>query len=399
MSSHSVVNLVVASRDLELQRRTKSIFDNGEFVLHDAADVLDLQPLSVVADRLAALEPHVIVLGQDLALDESLALIEYLDASMPDTSVVLVAEPDPDLFRSALQAGAADVLSPSADDAAWAFGVERAVASTSRFRELSVRSDEADPALPATQIITILSPKGGSGKTTMSSNLAVTMAKQHPGEVVLVDLDLQFGDVSHALRILPEFTLADATEATADSTALKAFLTHRDPLYAMCAPERPEQADDITPAIVGSILDQLSQSFPYIIVDTPAGLEECTIEAIDRSTDLVFVSSTDVPSVRAIQKEIEILDRMGINGPKRHLVMNRSDAKVGLDPKDISITTGLPISASIPSSRQIPIAMNRGVPLVELDPRCAASRNIADFCHELTGTEPERSGLLKGLRR
>ena len=399
MSSRSAVNLVVASRDLDLQRRSKSIFGNDDFVLHDAADVLDLQPLSMVAGRLAALEPHVIVLGPDLALDESLALIEYLDTSMPDTSVVLVAEPDADLFRSALQAGATDVLSPSADDDAWAFGVDRAVAATSRFRELSVRGDELDSSLPATQVITILSPKGGSGKTTMSSNLAVTMAKQHPGDVVLVDLDLQFGDVSHALRILPEFTLADATEATADSTALKAFLTHRDPLYAMCAPDRPEQADDITPAIVGSILDQLSTSFPIIIIDTPAGLEECTIEAIDRSTDLVFVSSTDVPSVRAIQKEIEILDRMGITGPTRHLVMNRSDAKVGLDPKDISITTGLSVSASIPSSRQIPIAMNRGVPLVELDPRCSAARNIADFCHELTGTQPQRSGLLKGLRR
>ena len=399
MSNPSAINLVVASRDVEIQRRSKGIFDKDEFVLHDAADVLDLQPLSLVAERLASLDPHVIVLGPDLAIDESLVLIEYLDATMPNTSVILVAEPDADLFRSALQAGVTDVLSPQTDDAAWAFGVERAVAATSRLRELSSQQGgDASMQRPA-QVITVLSPKGGSGKTTVSSNLAITMAKQHPGDVVLVDLDLQFGDVSHALRILPEFTLADATEATADSTALKAFLTHRDPLYAMCAPDRPEQADDITPSIVGSILDQLGRSFPIVIVDTPAGLEESTIEAIDRSTDLVFVSSTDVPSVRAVQKEIEILDRMGITGPTRHLVMNRSDAKVGLDPKDISLTTGLPISASVPSSRQIPIAMNRGVPLVELDPRCAAARNLSEFANKLTGHEPERSGLLKGLRR
>ena len=393
-----VLNIVVASRDIDVQHRTKSIFDRDNFVIHDAADVLDITPLDSVVTRLSMLDPHVIMLGPELGTEMALALVELLGKARPDTSVVLVAQPNAELFHSALRAGATDVLAPDADDSSWAFAIERAIATTSRIRGITATVPEPSPQAKA-QVVTILSPKGGSGKTTVASNMAVTLAKHQPGEVVLVDLDLQFGDVAHALRIAPEYTLAEATSASMETTALKAFLTHRDPLYALCAPEQPEQADDIAAESVGIVLDQLASTFQTLILDTPAGLDDVTLAAIDRSTDLVFISSTDVPSVRAVQKELEILDRMGIVGPKRHLVMNRSDAKVGLDSKDIAITTGLAIEASVPSSRQIPIAMNRGIPLTELEPRSPAAKSIAGFAELLAGIEPTSKGLFRGGRR
>ncbi len=389
------VNLVVASRDVDTHHRSKDIFDRDDFAIHSAADILDLGKMPLIAERIGDLDPHIVLLGPDLAVDHALSLIEHLELVRPEASVILVSEPDADLFRDALKAGVSDVLAPDADDAAWAFSIDRALATTHRLIDLTERITPA----PTSQIITVLSPKGGSGKTTVSSNLAVSLAKQHPGEVVLIDLDLQFGDVAHALRVMPEFTLADTTAATADSTALKAFLTHRDPLYVLCAPDQPEEADDITSEIVGSIIDQLRESFSIIIIDTPAGLDDSTMEAIDRATDLVFVTSTDIPSVHAVRKELEILDRMGVTAPKRHLVMNRSNAKVGLDVKDISVTTGLEIVASVPSSREVPIAMNRGVPLMELDPKSVGAKSIASFAMLLTGETAKPRSRRLGLRR
>ncbi len=389
------VNLVVASRDVDTHHRSKDIFDRDDFAIHSAADILDLGKMPLIAERIGDLDPHIVLLGPDLAVDHALSLIEHLELVRPEASVILVSEPDADLFRDALKAGVSDVLAPDADDAAWAFSIDRALATTHRLLDLTERITPA----PTSQIITVLSPKGGSGKTTVSSNLAVSLAKQHPGEVVLIDLDLQFGDVAHALRVMPEFTLADTTAATADSTALKAFLTHRDPLYVLCAPDQPEEADDITSEIVGSIIDQLRESFSIIIIDTPAGLDDSTMEAIDRATDLVFVTSTDIPSVHAVRKELEILDRMGVTAPKRHLVMNRSNAKVGLDVKDISVTTGLEIVASVPSSREVPIAMNRGVPLMELDPKSVGAKSIASFAMLLTGETAKPRSRRLGLRR
>ncbi len=397
--SPDTINLVVASRDTATQDRSKDIFDRSNMVIHPAADLLDLGSVDTVAGRLAGLDPHVVLLGPDLGIDESLSLVAELESVCPAASVILVGEPDADLFRDALHAGATDVIAPDADDTTWAFSVDRAIATTQRLLDLNGRSDVIATEQSTAQVITVLSPKGGSGKTTVSTNLAVTLARSHPGDVVLVDLDLQFGDVAHALRVIPEFTLADATSATADSTALKSFLTSRESLYVLCAPQQPEDADDISAEVVRSVLQQLHKSFSIIVVDTPAGLDETTLEAIDQATDLVFVTSTDVPSVRAVQKELDILDRMGVEKPTRHLVMNRSNAKVGLDINDITLTTGLDINAQVPSNRQVPIAMNRGIPIVELDAKSPPARNIIGLADQLAGTTPKKSSMLRGFRR
>jgi pilus assembly protein CpaE len=185
--------------------------------------------------------------------------------------------------------------------------------------------------------------------------------------VVLFDADLQFGDVANALRLIPETTFGDSVRAgLPDITALKAALTsHPTGLYALCAPDMPAEADDINGDHVARAIDLLHEEFAYVVIDTDAGLGERTLAAMEHATDLIFVCATDVPSVRALRKELEALDTIGMSHQRRHFVLNRADAKVGLSADDIQATVNQRLDIFIPSSRTVPVSMNQGSPLLE----------------------------------
>ena len=164
------------------------------------------------------------------------------------------------------------------------------------------------------KVIVVISPKGGSGKTAVSSNLAVALAQRHPGRVVAVDLDVQFGDLGTALSLTPEHTLAQlARTSQIDATTVKLFLTpYEHGLYVLAGANDPVDADSIGHAHVSAVLPLLAQNFDYVVVDTPAGLDERTLAAIECATDLLLVSSLDVTSIRSLRKALDALDQMGV---------------------------------------------------------------------------------------
>lgn len=231
---------------------------------------------------------------------------------------------------------------------------------------LTVSSDE-DVGTDPSRIITILSPKGGAGKTSAATNLAVALAKRHPRQVVLVDLDLQFGDVASNLRLTPQSTMADiARDWPVDSAQLKlALSSHHSGLYALCAPISPAESDEIGAEHVGGVLRSLHRSFRYVVVDTDPGISERVLSSLDVSTDIVNVCSTEVPSIRGLKKALEALDVVGLTGPRRWFLLNRANAKVGLAPHDIERMIGQEIDVRIPSSIDMVFATNDGIPIVE----------------------------------
>lgn len=221
----------------------------------------------------------------------------------------------------------------------------------------------ADPS----RIITILSPKGGAGKTSAATNLAIGLAKTQPKDVVLVDLDLQFGDVASNLRLQPNATMTDLSRKwPVDSTQLKLALTsHHSGLYTLCAPLNPAEADEITAEHVSGVLRALRKSFKYVIVDTDPGLSERVLSALDVSTDMVMVCSTEVPSIRGLKKALEALDVVGLTTARRIFLLNRADAKVGLDLDQLERTVGQKVDVRVPSSIDMVLATNDGVPVME----------------------------------
>jgi len=221
----------------------------------------------------------------------------------------------------------------------------------------------ADPS----RIITILSPKGGAGKTTAATNLAVGLAKVHPKDVVLVDLDLQFGDVASNLRLSPTSTITDVVRRwPCDSAQLKLALTpHHTGLYTLCAPLNPAEADEIAAEHVIGVIRALHRSFRYVVVDTDPGLSERVLSALDISTDMVMICSTEVPSIRGLKKALEALDVIGLTAARRMLVLNRSNAKVGVDVDALERSLGHPVDVRVPSSIDMVLATNDGIPVME----------------------------------
>jgi pilus assembly protein CpaE len=344
---------------------------------------------------------EVVCLGPQLPSAVALSVAEAFDRDRPDVAVVLLAHPDPSLWAGALRAGARDVVAPDAEDQSLAGALQRA-GEVARRRRSTVVASEANPKAPA-RVITVASPKGGCGKTTVSTNLSVGLARSHPGHVVLVDLDLQFGDVGAALGLVPEQTLAGIVTAPTgfDITMVKAFMTpHESGLFVLCAPDDPVEAENITPAHVAAVIDLLKSDFDYVIIDTAAGLADHTLTAIERCTDVVLVGSMDVAGVRSVRKELEVLTQLGLTAQRRHFVLNRSDAKVGMEARDIEDFVGLSVDVAMPSSRLVPLSMNEGVAVIDRDARSPVSRALTDLVEHFAGVTSQSSrGVGSFLRR
>lgn len=308
----------------------------------------------------------VVVVDASVDTDGGFGIAEYLDANRPELTVVLRVEPSGDVLARAMQVGVREILAPGADPDRIRESVKRALEVAER-RIVAMRGSDA--LHNRHKLIMIMSPKGGAGKTTIASNLAVGLAKRVPKQVVLVDGDLQFGDVANSLRLLAETSVRDAIAGGLhDVTEVKVHLTpHRSGLYALCAPDVPGVADEITPQAFVKAVQLLMTEFKYVVVDTDPGLGERTLAVMDYATDFVFVAATDVASVRGLHKTIDALDRIGMNGAARHFVLNRSDAKVGLEVSDIAATIGMDPDVLVPSHRSMPISMNQGTPILEGD--------------------------------
>ncbi|MBG6179730.1 AAA family ATPase [Arthrobacter sp. CAN_A1] len=325
----------------------------------------------------------VLILGPGAPLEDALTLAGEFEVQHPEVSVLLVAQPSPSLLLSAMRAGIRDIVEPSADVASLSVLLHRAVRSAAiRRRGLNSASTSEGSGGANGRVIAVISPKGGAGKTTIASNLAIGLAATAPHATVLLDLDLQFGDVASALSITPDHSVTDAVHGPArrDTMVLKSFLSaHPTGLFALCAPDLPGTADQVSGDDVSHLLDQLASQYRYVIVDTSPGLSEHTLAALDKSTDFVFVSGMDVPSVRGLRKELDVLRELGLTPVSRHIVLNCADQRDGLSLADVETTLGTKVDLVIPPSRSVRLSTNQGAPLLlskRRDPATKALRRL-----------------------
>ena len=326
--------------------------------------------------------PLVVVIDTAGREDEALGLSARLSTECPGMAVVLFSE-QPDAFAlSALRAGACDVVHPHTPLEELGRVLQRAaqVAQSSA----SAQPVPGDPAISGHadargRVISVLSPKGGVGKTTVATNLAVGLARSAPLSTVLVDLDVQFGDVASALNMHPDHTLLDVTRGPAarDSMVLKTFLTqHETGLYAVCGPANPADADAITPADVARLLETLAAEFRYVVVDTAPGLGEHALAALDHTDDLVIMTSLDVPGVRGLRKELDILRDLGLGFDRRHVVINFADTHSGLTKSDVEATINAGVDLILPRSRPTAASINQGIPMLQSDARDPMTKKL-----------------------
>jgi len=360
-----------------------------------------------IVSEVGAETASVVCIGDDVPLDLAIEVAAVADRDhRAEMSVVLVANPSNDLWRDAVRAGVRDIVDPHLVDVELEPALGRAVAWTARLRESGWPPPPPPPPPPpkSGRVIVVLSPKGGSGKTMVASNLTAALARDGGGAVALVDLDVQFGDAGYAFGLVAEHTIGQLAAApTLDATTLKVFLTRHEPsgAYVLCGAESPEEGESVTDEVARQIVELLARDVAYVVVDTPAGLDERTLAVLELATDVVLVSSLDVSSIRNLGKSLDALDRVGLLPRSRHFVLNRSDARVGIDPSDVEAALGMKIDTAVPSSRAIPFSMNQGSPIVIEDPKSQAARELTTFTHrfvdaDATEAAPEpRSGFLR----
>ena len=333
-------------------------------------------------------QPAVVVLGPGLVDEVSLRFAQQIDAERAEVGVVVVQNAGTNV-EAALAAGVRGILSQDSDADSIRTAIEGAAASVDRYEERA-QTQLRKPSVGRAKVTTVLSPKGGAGKTVLSTNLAVGLASVAPRGVVIVDLDLQFGDVAYALGLKPRHTMYDvvSTAGPLDITTLKVFLTHHSSdLYVMCAPDEPARGEMIGVEAVQQIISLLAADFDHVVVDTPAGLSEHTLATLDLSTDVIFLADMDVPSVRHLTKVIKAFDRLGMRSAERHFVLNRADARVGLTMMKVANQAGLAIDSKIPLSKQVPIALNAGAPIILSHPKNPVSRKIWEIVERLAGPQ------------
>ena len=310
---------------------------------------------------------------------DALKFASIVDLQFPEISILLVAEEDAATTLQSMRSGVRDLLSPDADTDTIRAAVERAgLAAAGRRRGLGPTAGEG-PKADGGRIIAVMSPKGGVGKTTIATNLAVGLGQAAPMSVVIVDLDLQFGDVASGLLLQPEFTITDAVAgaATQDAMVLKTYLTmHPANIYALCAPKNPIEMDKITGEHVSHLLTQLKSEFQYVVVDTAPGLGEHVLAVLEQATDAVWACGMDIPSIRGIRTGFQILSELDLLPAHRHIVLNMADRKTGLTLQDIEATIGAPVDIVLPRSRTLPFSTNKGIPLLQDGSRDAAVKGL-----------------------
>ncbi|GAA5653496.1 AAA family ATPase [Geodermatophilus obscurus] len=390
--------VVLGAADEELVLRVKQATDGDVHVL--PAGRLPADPARLFEQLVDGELPEVLLVGPLAPPQEVFSLAARLDVQCPGISVVLLADPAPQTWQEAMRAGVRDLLAPTADAGEIRAAVERAGSAAAGRRRVLRPVEET--ARYTGRVITVASPKGGVGKTTVSTNLAIGLTAAAPQSTVLVDLDVQFGDVASALGLTPEYALPDVAHGPAaeDTMVLKTFLTqHPSGLYAVCGAESPAAGDAVTGADVTRLLASLAREFRYVVVDTAPGLSEQTLAALDRATDVVMVTSMDVPGVRGLRKELDVLRELCMIPAGRHVVMNLADAKGGLSMRDVETAIGTGVDVVVPRSAAVPVSTNQGVPIVAGGRKDPAAKELQRLVARFAATPIVRPGRYRAKHR
>ena len=336
-----------------------------------------------LADYRPGSQPLVVIFGPGLADAAGLAKIESFTRARPDAGAVLVAaEQSTELLQQAFRSGIRDVLELPVETVVLHQSVERVARMLTGF-------PAAPPPLESPsmdgRVIAVTSTKGGSGKSVVATNLATVLAQQTPGPVVLVDGDLQFGDVAVMMRLGASHTLAEAVTAgdRLDSQYLQSLLVRHDPsgLLVLMAPLEPSFSELVSSKDIVRIIDLLRSFCSHVVIDTQSGMNDVTLAVIEHSDDTLMVASTDVPNIKDTKIGLQTLHRLGVDASKLTLVLNRANSKVHLNISEVEHTLGMKADCQIPSSLVVPLSVNRGIPVVLDAPKSEVAGAFAQLAN------------------
>jgi pilus assembly protein CpaE len=236
------------------------------------------------------------------------------------------------------------------------------------------------------RVITVFSPKGGVGKTVVSTNLAATFCKTMGKSTLLLDLDLQFGDAAIMLGLQPDKTIYDLVVAPGelDSEKLAGYtITHASGIDVLPAPLQPEDAELVTEGKLARLLEVARGSYDVIVVDTSPFFHGPMLATLDRTDDLLLLCGLDVPTIKNVRLSLQTLELLSFPSERVGVVLNRSNTNVGIQRAEVERALETKIRADLPSDRAVPLGVNRGKPVVLADPGADFAKAIAELAKGL----------------
>jgi pilus assembly protein CpaE len=379
-------NVAVIESDPSL--RSQLISDLGERVRAAAFPTIES-----LEERIEDGTPLVALLGPSCAGPSGLVAVERLTRSRPEIGTVLMVEAlSTDVLQRALRAGVKDVLAAPIEAGELVLAVER-VGGTLVPAGVAVPSETGTPAGYG-RLITVFSTKGGAGKSVIAVNLAVTLARRSSRPVVLVDADLQFGDVAVMLKLAPQHTIVDAVNAIdkLDGPLLQSLLARHDPseLLVMPAPLEPAFADQIGSSQMLRIIELLRQTSEFVVVDAPAYFNDVVLGLIEASDDVLLVAGMDIPNIKNVKIGLQTLRLLNIPLSKLKLILNRANSKVKLDVGEVERTLGIKADCLVPSDVVVPQSVNRGTPVVLDAPKSGVAKSLEQLADLFISADAKR---------
>ncbi len=329
--------------------------------------------------------PAIVVLGPSCATATGLGELDGVLARPGVGAILITDELSTELLQTALRAGVKDVLAAPVDTDQLVAAVDRVadalgVAVPSDLGLAGAEGGEAAGRAELSKVITVFSTKGGSGKSVIAANLAVVLARRTAKPVVLVDADLQFGDVAVMLKLAPQHTIVDAVGSAdrLDPALLQQFLMRHEPsgLLILPAPLEPSFADQISAGEMVRIVELLRTFCAYVIIDTPAYFNEVVLGLIEESDEVLLIAGMDIPNIKNVKIGLQTLRLLNVPMSKLHLVLNRANSKVKLDVSEVERTLQIKAEALIPSDVVVPQSVNKGSPVVLDAPKSGVAKAI-----------------------
>jgi Flp pilus assembly CpaE family ATPase len=364
------------------------------------AGTLEHQPISMIREgedngawpASADVMLHVLESSSATGVAESVRRLREI----ADTPLILAAYGEPNgIVETGIAVGAADVLILPQPAETLLFAIRKAALSANGHA--------------SGKVVMVFSPKGGSGKTALATNLAATTARSGV-DTVLLDLDLQFGDSALTLSVSSRATIADlaASPGNIDVEKLNAFVSTDDQtgLAVLPAPQRPEEADVVGQAELSAVLESARHAYGAVVIDTGPLFDRAVLAALDQTDELLLVCNPEVTSLKNVRIALETIDRLGFDRDRVSLVANRIGAAGGIGRSEIEEALDTEVAYELPDDRAVPVAVNRAVPVVVLAENSPFSRAVAQLGSSVFTHAPvkapressQRRFLLRGRR-
>ena len=386
-----------ATRSILLVDTDHQMIDGARKLL-DGHKVYSARNITDAQRRLVEEGIELAVIGPSYAHESGVLESSVLLDVQPDLPLILLVDGlSTDVLRAAIRVGFKDVL----ETPVTAQKIQQVLGVISQAEK--AQDEDRSGRAKIGKVVTIMSPKGGAGKTMTTTNVALSLAMWgEPGRVVVLDADLQFGDVCISLQIDPTHTIVDVARDIdkLDEPLLESLLArHSTGMRVLSAPLEPSLADEVSTQVVVKTIGMLKRMFEFIVIDTAPFLDEPVLSILERSDIVLLVVDMDLPSVKNAKLALDTLRLIKFPFEKIKLVLNRVNSKARLDVDELERSLGLEVQAAISSDKLVPRAVNEGEPVVSLYPRSKVARDLRNVAGLVTDVQPEETTEDDGQKR